>query len=161
MGLMVILTMSLLAVAKEADPTKVLGELLRPPEALPTDCSVAALYNALLPARTNPYVSADDTPFVGAIAMFMALDPKHVRAAGSTVYRQKEEVGVYAVYLVESVADLEATGVLKKEAVSSAYGAVFKRGHVLVLLWRDQGAPDSCFASVRRRLQEQLTKVGE
>ena len=99
MGVTLMLTLSLLVAAKEANPAGVLEQLLRPAEALPTDCRVAwpPRTAPILPARTNPYVSADDRAFISFIATLLRVEAKHVRAAASTVYRESEEVGVYAL----------------------------------------------------------------
>lgn len=140
-------------------PTEVLERLLLPPEALPADCSLGELlHNPIAPAKTNPYITADDEQFIRFLAIFVdpSFDRKHILAAGLAVYGQRDEVGVYALYLRESVETLRSRGVLKRKPILSKDAKLLTRDHVWALLWRDAGAPDSCLEAIERQVERQL-----
>ncbi len=137
----VILTMCAIFLSSCEEPLTLAGFIFKNQE-LPGNCRrVSVKPGEKLPCgvKSNPFVSSE-RQFLDCFARMLVDDESLVAATRSalfSLYREKGEIGICGLEFDSETSASQAAVLLRKKNTNIKRFAIFQKGRIVILLWRD------------------------
>lgn len=137
-----------------------LAQLSPSKQALPVGCEIAEIAENDTPVKglKNRSITTDPKAFViGDERLKNLLDPAQIEAMYLGLYKEKNELGVFAwAFKTEDAAKTAHRKLAESYAKQPRRFRLWQVGNNLVWLWRDPGTTDACFRQFETFIQGKI-----